>query len=255
MWRRLRAALESHRTLGRFRDAASDFDISADRLRDYAGREPAGVQGPYVYELSNYVSLHLVGDPMAVQSVMDHRTPERLLLAYTQIMAGFPKYTQSPGTIGMIGLGGGSLVKHCRRHFPASRITVAEISAEVLALRREFRIPEDDSKLRVLHMDGAELVRRHTAAFDVFLIDAFDESGYPEPLATREFYQDCHRALSEHGVLVINLSGYDWRTWFRRLDAVFDKRVVLYRCPEGSNIIAFASKAPLPDWASRAARG
>ncbi len=185
---------------------------------------------------------------MAAQSVMDRKTPERLLLGYTEIMAAFPKFRKTPRTIGLVGLGGGSLVKHCYHRFPASSITVAEISREVIDLRRAFHIPDDDSRLKVAHTDGAELLRRNADGFDVILIDAFDANGYPRHFTTREFYQECYRALSNDGLLVVNFSGYDWRTWFRRLDSVFRKCAVLYRCPEGDNVITFATKGPLPSW-------
>jgi spermidine synthase len=49
----------------------------------------------------------------------------------------------------MIGLGGGSLVKYCHHHLPGARVSVAEISPEVIALRDRFRIPPDDERLEV----------------------------------------------------------------------------------------------------------
>jgi spermidine synthase len=250
LFRRFHAARNHALTQRRFRDPALDFHLSADRVQSFTGEQRSDVvSGPYLCEQGDYVSLHLAGDKASgVQALMDRRAPERLVLTYTEIMAGFARFDHAPRTIGMIGLGGGSLAKHCYRAFPESRITVAEIDAAVIAMRREFFIPEDDARFQVLQTDGAELIRQHVADFDVLLIDAFDEAGYPPHLATRNFYRDCFRALSSGGVMVLNFSGQDWRSWFRRLDAVSRGRTVLYQCPDGDNVIAFATKGPLPGW-------
>lgn len=250
VFHRLRAAWDRLATRGRFRDPAVDFRISEDRITAYSGKQIGKEQsGPYIYENGEYVSLHIVGDAvMEVHSVMSRKAPERLMLGYTEIMMGFLRFTSSPRNIAMIGLGGGSLVKHCYQRLPECRITVAEISPQVISLRRAFCIPDDDERLRVLLVDGADMVRNTTGAYDVLMIDAFDEGGYPPHFGAYAFYSDCYRALSDHGVLVVNLCGFDWRTWFRRLNGVFQGRSVLYPCPDGDNVIAFAMKRELPGW-------
>jgi spermidine synthase len=249
---RLRAAYRGVRMQSRFRDPMVDFRLSEDRVQSFAEPHRSGVRGPYLFEQGNYVSLHMAGDTASgVQALMDRNMPERLVLTYTEIMAGFTRFHDSPRTIGMIGLGGGSLAKHCHRTFPESRILVAEISSEVIAMRREFFIPDDDTRFEVLHLDGAELIRERAGAFDVLLVDAFDELGYPSHLATRSFYRDCRRALTNSGVLVINFSGKDWEKWFLRLDSVFRGRSVLYQCPDGDNVIAFLTRSSLPDWVTQ----
>ncbi|QHN02609.1 hypothetical protein FTO74_03900 [Granulicella sp. WH15] len=251
LFRRLRAAWSRLATRGRFRDPAADFQISKDRVTSYSSKQPGNIQaGPYVYEVGDLVSLHMVGDSvMDVHSIMSRNSPERLMLSYTEIMMGFLRFTAAPRSIGLIGLGGGSLVKYCYHHLPACRITVAEISPEVISLRRSFYIPDDDERLKVRLMDGAEMVKAGTGIYDVLMIDAFDEGGYPPHFGARKFYRNCHRALSADGVLVVNLCGFDWRTWLWRMNSVFEGHTVLYQCPDGNNVIAFATKKKLPDWA------
>ena len=84
--------------------------------------------------------------------------PERLVLDYTRTMMGFLLLQPAPQRIAMIGLGGGSLLKYCRRHLPDAEFTAVEISPEVIALRRQFGIPDDDARLRVVCADGADFV-------------------------------------------------------------------------------------------------
>ena len=234
----------------RFRDPVADFQISSTSIHALAGTPVyRGVRGPYLSEHGPYVSLYFAGSTSdGVHATMDRTAPVDLVFSYTQIMAGFARFTPAPRTIGMLGLGGGSLAKHCYRHFPESRITVAEISAEVIALRRHFLIPDDDHRFSVLHMDGAALLRNSPKTFDVVLVDAFDEAGHLPHFSTAAFYKECYGALTAGGTLVLNFSGEQWRSGFDRLTRTFRGQVVLYRCPDGDNVIAFASKRPLPRW-------
>jgi spermidine synthase len=70
-----------------------------------------------------------------IQSEMLLSNPDALVLDYARAMMCFALFAPRPRHILMVGLGGGSLAKFCYRHFPDARITVLEISAEVIALR------------------------------------------------------------------------------------------------------------------------
>lgn len=200
-------------------------------------RSPASV--PFVYEEGTTASLHF--EIEGVQSRMDKEHPDRLMLTYTQIMMGFLLLNDSPRHIGMIGLGGGSLPKYCHRHLPKTRMSVAEISPDVIALRGYFQIPEDDDRFKVILEDGAEFVSRMPLAFDVLLVDGFDMSGQPPQLCSEAFYEDAHRSLTPNGILVVNLCDWGYKVALRRIRAVFED-VLLCDCPDGTNRIAFARK-------------
>ena len=135
---------------------------------------------------------------------MDLSDPSRLCVDYTRTMMGFFLLQPAPRHIGMVGLGGGSLVRFCDRHLPTARITVAEINPNVIALRREFQIPDDDARLRVVHADGAAWVAAQARVFDALLIDGFDLKGQPPALCSSAFYDDCAAALAPGGVLAVN---------------------------------------------------
>lgn len=232
----------------RFRDPVLDFGIRATPVQaiehDPVTRHDPG---PYVSEHGQYLSLYLgASSADGVHAVMDCRAPDALVFSYTQIMAGFSRFVPDPDCIGMLGLGGGSLAKYCFRAFPRSKIFVAEIYQEVIALRRRFLVPEDDERFSILLADGAQFVKRSRGRFDVLLVDAFDEGGHLAHLGTRRFYRNCHRALTDRGVLVLNFSAEAWRSAVSPLRKTFRDQVVLYRTPDGDNVIAFASKRGLP---------
>lgn len=184
-----------------------------------------------------------------VQSEMLLADPDALVLAYTRAIMCFALFVPAPRHIVMVGLGGGSLVKFCYRAFPAARITVIELRADVIALRGEFHVPPDDARLRVVHADAsAWLAGMPAASADVVVVDGFDEAGLPPALGSARFYGHCRRLLADGGVLVGNTFSYDpaYPAMLARLRLMFDDRVCWFDKIAGNNRVLFAVKAPVP---------
>lgn len=199
---------------------------------------------PFVREDGASKSLHFtLGE---LQSRMLVHQPARLDVDYTRTMMGFLLFKPTPAHIGMIGLGGGSLAKFCYRQLPASRMTVLEINPHVIALRREFQVPDDDERFVVIAADGALYLQTETPAFDVLLVDGFDHQGQPEALCSQRFYDDCFAALKTDGLLVVNLhhDGPDYPVLAERIGRSFNGNAVEIPAPEKSNAIVFASRGP-----------
>lgn len=184
-----------------------------------------------------------------VQSEMLLARPYALALQYTRAMMCFALFVPRPRHILMVGLGGGSLVKFCHRHFPDCRVTVVELRADVIALRGRFRVPPDDARLRVIEADAVEHVRtlaaRGQRRFDVILVDGFGAEGLPPALGGAAFYRDCRAVLRDGGVLVANVFTYDPRypAVLDALDAVFAQRTCWFDKAAGNNRIVFAVHA------------
>jgi spermidine synthase len=203
--------------------------------------------------------------PDDVQSEMLLSRPDALVLAYTRAMMCFALFVPRPRHILMVGLGGGSLVKFCRRHFPGCRITVIELRADVIALRAQFQVPPDDERLSVIHADAAAWLAAQAASgrvqADVIIVDGFDRAGLPAELANAGFYQDCRALLLDGGVLVANVFTYDPRygAVLDALDRSFDGRTCWFDKVAGNNRIVFGVRAgddvlPAARLASRVAR-
>lgn len=149
---------------------------------------------PFVLEDGAARSLHFTRGEL--QSRMLKRRPWYLDVDYTRTMMGFLLFHPAPAHIGMIGLGGGSLAKFCHRQLAHTRMTVLEINPHVIALRREFQVPDDDERFQVIAADGAAFVQTCAPGFDVLLVDGFDHDGQPAALCSARFYDDCLAALS-----------------------------------------------------------
>lgn len=202
---------------------------------------------PILYKKRN--TLSLLFDVFALQSEMSIDNPDDLLLGYTQSMMGFLLLQPDPRRIGMIGLGGGSLVTFCYRHLPDPAIEAAEINPEVIALRDHFHIPQDDERFQVRCIDGADFVRDAAGRFGALMVDGFDKHGQPAQLCSPDFYEDCYRALTIDGVMVVNLLGEakDMEGGIERMRCAFGGAVVVIDALDSLNKIAFACKGDALD--------
>lgn len=224
---------------------------SIEKLLGWSVEEQTRIEPgkPHLEERDGILALHF--GTSSIQSEMSIDDPDELVIPYTTDAMAFLLFDPAPVSIGMIGLGGGSLAKYCYRYLPQADITVVEIDPEVIALRNEFAIPADDARFRVLLGDGAEFVANETGVaneterFDVLIADGYDAGGLPERLGSRQFYDDCYAALTDDGILAVNLwfghERYDLS--LDNLRASFDDRVVVVNADDNLNRIAFALKS------------
>lgn len=221
------------------------------RLRGEAPADPASPTGPaadaprpFVRRDLRHASLQFTAAD--AQSRMSVWRPNALLIGYTRTMMGFLRFHGDPRRILLVGLGGGSQAKYCHRHLPQCAIDVVEVNPHVIALRRQFRVPDDDARFRVIHADALDFVRDHRDAYDALLVDAYDPGGIPAPLSTQRWYHDCAAALRDGGVLTSNLYCDDAEKHMARLRHAFSGGVIDIGEPGMSNRVAFAWKGTPP---------
>lgn len=195
---------------------------------------------PYVYETLTTKALHF--SISEIQSRMQSLRPLALDLDYTRTMMGFLLFNDRPDTIGMIGLGGGSLAKFCHAYLPQARVDVVEINPHVIALREAFHVPADDERFLVRRGDGADFVRSPPHRLDVLMVDGYDAQGIPAGLCSQSFYDDCRDALQSDGLLVVNLHmGHcDYALHVERIRRAFDGHILVVGDRDCGNSIVFA---------------
>ena len=107
-----------------------------------------------------------------------------------------------------IGLGGGTLVTQFLHDYPQTRIDVAELDPDVVAVaRRYFGVPENGPRLRVFAEDGRRFLQRSDRKYDVIVVDAFHRDFVPFHLTTREFFTLCRDRLNPRGMVAMNIIG------------------------------------------------
>jgi spermidine synthase len=195
---------------------------------------------PVVEETLSGKSLSFAGNE--VQSAMRILEPDVLDLEYTRLMMGFLVFCPRPRRLLMVGLGGGSLAKFCYAYLPQTDITTVEINPHVIALRKDFAIPDDNARFRVLLGDAAQFVAQTPERFDVVVVDGFDALGVPPELSTLQFYADCRRVLAPTGVVVVNLHSChpSFSRYVERLQAALGSSLTLVSDHEDSNCLCFA---------------
>lgn len=182
------------------------------------------------------------------QSRMRTFRPWHLLVPYTRTMMASLLFRPEPALIGMVGLGGGSQVKFCHRHLPRTRLEAVENDPDVVALRRRFRIPDDDARLQVSIDDGERFLQARPGRYDILLVDAYDPAGIPAALSTQRWYDTCRDALAADGVMASNLYCDDPAPHIARIRRSFgERRVLVLKEPRMSNRVVFAWVGnPLP---------
>jgi spermidine synthase len=197
---------------------------------------------PVVSQEGGTLTLHFESD--YIQSQMVVGKPDFLAFAYTRTMMAFEMFIPRPREIALIGLGGGSIAKWCYRHHPKSKLTVIEINPHVIAVRDAFQVPQIDQRFRILCEDGAKFVAKTSTRFDVLFVDCFTANHLPQELCSQEFYDHCNRALTELGLMVVNLCVKNHRRILARIRKSFSGRILLSTDGDG-NTVVFACKGKL----------
>ena len=108
-----------------------------------------------------------------------------------------------------LGLGAGSLTKHCHKVL-RMKSTAIELNPQVLhACRGWFKLPADNSRIQVILADAAQEIQqpRWLGAVDALQVDLYDDDAAAPVLDSAEFYADCRRVLTDEGCMTVNLFG------------------------------------------------
>jgi spermidine synthase len=208
------------------------------RVARFALRRPPVLT---VSESRGVRTLHVGGE--AVQSAMRLDDPDTLALDYTRCMMAFLLFHPEPREILMIGLGGGSLAKFAHRRLRPASVRAVELDPRIVAVARSlFHLPPDDARLRVEVGDGAEALAPECA--DVVMVDGFVDESVPRALVSQAFFDAAWVALTEPGVLVLNLMSDDPQLdrVLQRLESAFGGAVLCLPALSDPNVIAFALK-------------
>ncbi|MRR10926.1 spermine synthase, partial [bacterium] len=107
----------------------------------------------------------------------------------------------------VIGLGGGTFVKQLWRDHPQLQIDAVEIDAEVAEVARElFGLP-DDPRIAVHVAEGRAFLEASTDAYDIIVVDAYNDDTMPLQLTTEQFMQQARGRLAPDGVIAYNVIG------------------------------------------------
>lgn len=106
----------------------------------------------------------------------------------------------------VIGGGDGGTVRELTRYQSIEEIHMVEIDELVVKSAKEYldftASKLDDPRVKLYFEDGVKFVEGQEREYDLIIVDSTDPIGPGEGLFTTKFYQDCHKALKDNGILV-----------------------------------------------------
>jgi spermidine synthase len=155
------------------------------------------------------------------QSYVDLDDPLRLEFDYMQRLVDVVDSVAEPGQrLRVVHIGGAAMTlpRYLAATRPTSAQTVLEPDVELTAfVRRHLPLPTR-SGIKVRGKDGRSGVAELPDGYaDLVIIDAFIGARVPAELTTAEFLADARRAISDHGVLIINLTDRRPLSYARRV--------------------------------------
>lgn len=186
---------------------------------------------------------NLMFDSIFKQSCMDLEKPRMLVYEYMQVMMLVLVFVQ-PCHVTILGLGGGCLLRSLHHALPKCELHVIELRQRVYEVATEFfGIPASD-RIKVTISDAKQQLQdTDDATTDIIFSDMYNARSVNSFQLQKNFLNQCHRVLIEHGWLVANyheipdLSSPFIRNLYNLFSTVF-----IYPVSSG-NYILFASKS------------
>ncbi|GAA3153248.1 hypothetical protein GCM10010531_00040 [Blastococcus jejuensis] len=192
-------------------------------------------------------------------SYVDLADPTHLEFEYVRAIAAVTDVIAPSGeAVSALHIGGGGLTlpRYLAEVRPGTDSLVIEVDPGVVAIDREQLALETSDRLRVRVADGrVGLADERPGARDLVVGDAFGGLSVPWQLTTREALELVDAALADDGVYAVNLIDHPPLRFVRAelatLQEVFPHVLLLARAPvlageDGGNLVAVASRSPLP---------
>jgi spermidine synthase len=196
--------------------------------------------------------MHL--DSPWIQGTMTIKTPYKIELEYVQRMMAWLLFV--PGTSVkdlqalQLGLGTAAITKCCYKIL-GMKTAAIEINTKVISICRQwFKLPPDNNKLQIVEADAGKEIQsdRWLAKVDALAVDLYDHEAAAPVMDSPEFYKDCRAALTDEGIMTVNLFGRDnsYKASLEKIKQVFGVSCVWAFAPtrEGNTVVMAFRTAP-----------
>jgi spermidine synthase len=192
-------------------------------------------------------------------SYVDLEDPTHLEFEYVRAIAAVTDVLARPGEpLSALHVGGGGLTlpRYLAQVRPGTESLAVEVDPGVVAIDREQLALATSDRLRVRVADGrVALAEEPAGRRDLVVGDAFGGLAVPWQLTTREALELVDAALADDGVYAVNLIDHPPLDFVRAelatMRDVWPHVLLLARAPvvageDGGNLVAVASRSPLP---------
>ena len=178
-------------------DGGSAFALKG---RDKVFEQQSPFQKVEVFDTETYGKLMLI-DGCTMVSTRDN-------FLYHEMMSHPVLFThRAPKRVAIIGGGDCGTLREVLKHPEVERAVQIDID-EVVTRAAELHFPElcesnNDPRAELLFIDGIQWMKDAApGSLDVIIVDSTDPIGPGEVLFTPEFYDACHRALDDGGLVI-----------------------------------------------------
>jgi spermidine synthase len=188
------------------------------------------------------------------QSGVNLTYPERSVVGYDEALLATLAFRPGLRRVCVIGLGGGSLPRKLATMRPEVEIDTVEIDPVVRDVALEYFLYRESERVKTVIADGRVFLARPGPAYDLIVLDAFNSTGVPFHLTTREFFEIVRSRLSPQGIFAANFVGQlmggegrlfwaTYKTIRRQFGQVWVASPYIRdgRPPIGGNIIVYAT--------------
>lgn len=197
---------------------------------------------------------HLHLETIWIQGSIDTRDPLRLVHEYIQRMQAWLLFVE-PDTVSQrrslqLGLGAGSLTRHCSKVLQLKHTAAIELNPQVLAACRTwFKLPADSARMQVILGDAALAIQdpQWWGVIDALHVDLYDADAAAPVLDSPQFYALCRRLLTEEGCMMVNLFGRSasFARSLQHISAAFGADAVwAFKATREGNTVVLAQRTP-----------
>ena len=188
-----------------------------------------------------------------IQGSMLLDAPTVLVHEYIQRMMAWLLFVD-PATVPkrqamQLGLGAGSLTKHCHKVLRMKTCAIELNPQVILACRGWFKLPADNGRLQVVKADASVEIQnpKWWGTVDALQVDLYDDEAAAPVLDSEAFYADCRRLLTDEGCMTVNLFGRtsSFQKSVDKMTAAFGREAIwAFKATREGNTVVLAQRTP-----------
>jgi spermidine synthase len=178
------------------------------------------------------------------QTEIDADNPLCTRLEYSQNFFLSLVFHPDPGSILLLGLGGGAIPTLLHSILEKAVIDVVEIDPEMPAIAKKYFNFSISERLRLFIDDAFFYIRDTNKNYDIVLMDAYIENQVPETVDSTAFFAETARVLAPNGIFVANLMTVHkeyFENIIERMSGIF-KDIRMLPGITSTNSLVFASR-------------
>ncbi len=147
--------------------------------------------------------LMMIGNENSSAMFLDH---DELVFDYTKYYRLAAHFRPDLKSALMLGGGAYSYPKDYLKRLPTATLDVVEIDPALTELAKKYFALEDHERLKIYHEDGRVFINNNARKYDAVLVDVFKSLRVlPYQLTTREAVKKMYDALTDEGVVLVNM--------------------------------------------------